>query len=96
MDEKNKIEIAPFLDSEGRIKQFPARQSAKTAVLDYLAQKFEADRTYSEKEVNAIIINWHTLEDYFLLRRSLVDFRFLGRTPNGAKYWVIKKKCDED
>ena len=79
--------IATFLDDEGRIKQLPARGEAKRAVLAYLAEKFSCDRDYTQKEVNAIISNWHTFGDYFLLRRELIDAEFLCRVRDGSRYW---------
>ncbi|MDF2520588.1 MAG: hypothetical protein K0R84_1216 [Clostridia bacterium] len=93
MDRK-KTNISAFLDVTGKITQIPVPNRTKVPVIDYLASKFEDDRIYSEKEVNEIINTWHTFRDYFILRRLLVDYRFLERTPNGEKYWVIKKEGD--
>lgn len=84
--------IAMFLDNEGRIKQLPARGEAKRAVLAYLATKFSCDKDYTQKEVNAIIDNWHTFGDYFLLRRELIDYQFLCRTIGGTRYWKEKSE----
>ncbi len=85
--------IAMFLDDGGRITQLPARGEAKRAVLAYLATKFSCDRDYTQKEVNAIIDNWHTFGDYFLLRRELIDYQFLYRERDGSRYW---KEASED
>ncbi len=89
-----KINISVFLDDAGKIVQIPVPNRTKIPVLAYLASKFEEDRIYSEKEVNGIIDAWHTFGDYFILRRLLIDYKFLDRTPSGAKYWVIKKEGD--
>ena len=82
--------IERFLDDEGRIKVWPSKKDMKIDVLKYLSCKFEYDRFYSEKEVNAIIDENHTFNDYFLLRRGMVDYKFLDRTKDGCKYWRIK------
>ena len=50
----NLINLEPYVNSEGKITQFPHKQGAKQAVLVYLAQRFETNRFYSEKEINAI------------------------------------------
>lgn len=76
-----------FLDMEGRVKAWPARREMKRRILEYLATKFQVGQMYSEKEVNDVLRKWHTFEDYFLLRRGLVDERLLLRTRNGAMYW---------
>jgi len=87
--------IAVFLDEAGRITQIPKPTRTKIPILAYLASKFEQERVYSEKEVNNLIDTWHTFGDYFILRRLLIDYKFLGRTPNGAEYWVSPPKDSE-
>jgi len=76
-----------FLDDSGKIKIWPKQKEYKRLVLEYLADKFEYDRKYSEKEVNAIIQEWHTFDDYFLLRRELIESRLMLRTRSGSEYW---------
>ena len=93
---KKKINISIFLDNAGKIAQVPVRDRTKIPVLSYLADKFEEDRIYSEKEVNEIISTWHNFGDYFMLRRLLIDYKFLERTPDGAKYWVAKKEDEKE
>lgn len=39
-------------------------------MLGYLAEKFEANSIYPEKAVNALCMQWHTFNDYFILRRE--------------------------
>jgi hypothetical protein len=85
--ERKRKKISVFLDGEGRVTQLPARQKSKLLVLEYLAEKFAAGKDYTEKEVNAILTDWHTFNDYFLLRRELIDFKFLFRTRDGSRYW---------
>ena len=80
-------DILRFLDRDGRIKIWPSKQALKLEILKYLSDKFESGRFYKECEVNDIINHWHTFNDYFLLRRGLIDARFLSRTKNGSSYW---------
>lgn len=82
-----KEDIIRFLDDEQKIKIWPSKVEKKLQILEYLATKFEYGRIYSEKEVNTIIETWHSFNDYFLLRRALVDYKLLCRTRNGAQYW---------
>lgn len=88
---KKKINISAFLDDAGKIPRVPAPNRTKIPILAYLTGKFEEGRVYSEKEINGVINAWHTFGDYFILRRLLVDYKFLERTPNGEKYWVRKE-----
>lgn len=75
-----------FLDAEGRVKAFPAKRSMKAPVLAYLAEKFEADRTYTEREVNELLDSWHTFSDAATLRRELYDAHYLVRDSHGTQY----------
>lgn len=82
--------IKRFLDEDGKITSLPSKYQSKIEVLKYLSDKFEFEREYTEKQINEIISNWHTFNDYFVLRRALVDNFFLIRTKNGSKYWKEK------
>ena len=87
MAHTKKQPIMRFLDGQGRVKQMPSKLLMRRAVLLYLHAKFETDKDYSEKEVNALLAQWSTIGDYVLLRRELVDSRLLLRLPNGSRYW---------
>lgn len=79
--------VQSYLDVEGKITVWPGKRKYKELIVQYLASKFEIGVEYTEKEVNEIIDQWHTFNDYFLLRRSLIDYRYMKRTRDGAKYW---------
>ena len=85
-----------FIDNSGKIKTWPAKRELKLEILKYLADKFEYNHFYSEKEVNSIIECWHSFGDYFLLRRGLVDSKLLSRTKNGSRYWRTNKGMNEE
>lgn len=75
-----------FLDGEGRLTGFPAKRKMKIYALVYLAGKFQADRTYTEREVGVLLNHWHTFLDPATLRRELYDYGFLDRSPDGRVY----------
>jgi Uncharacterized protein conserved in bacteria len=81
------MNIENFIDEKGRVKSWAAKKNKKLEILKYISTKFESGRFYSEKEVNAIIEEWHTFSDYFLIRRGLIDNRLLSRTTSGSRYW---------
>ena len=89
-EKKNNILI--FLNSDGEVMQIPTKNKKKIAVLQYLITKFETGVIYSEKDVNNIINQWHTFNDYFIIRRLLIDSGLMARTNNGEKYWVCEDK----
>lgn len=93
---KKTVSISAFLDENGKIKQLPVPNRTKMPVLAYLAQKFEEDRIYTEKEINTIIDEWHTFGDYFILRRLLIDHGFLARKTDGSAYWALPQETGRE
>ncbi|MDR1569562.1 MAG: DUF2087 domain-containing protein [Oscillospiraceae bacterium] len=81
-------ELKNFLDNEGRLISYPSKLKLKIIALFYLASKFESGKKYSEKEINQILQNWHTFEDWAMLRRDMYDRGFLSREPNCSVYWL--------
>jgi hypothetical protein len=63
---------------DGRLVRLPARYEQKRVVLGYLARRFDAARAYDEREVNALLRDFH--EDTAALRRYLVDEGLLERS----------------
>lgn len=72
-----------FFDG-ARLKQIPAQRKKRVIILQHLVTRFEPQREYPEKEVNAILREAH--EDVATLRRELVDYGFMTRT--GGVYRV--------
>ena len=68
----------------GVIVQMPRKLDDKREIFRYASDLFEADRAYTEKEVNELLGKIY--EDYALLRRYLVDFKLLSRDNDGAVY----------
>ena len=88
----NLIRISQFLDDEGRVIQLPKKQTAKRAVLAYLAGKFDLDTDYTEKQVNALCNSWHTFGDPCFIRRELVDNGLLDRENDCSRYWRVAEE----
>lgn len=81
-------QLANYLDKDHiKVKSWPAKDSRQTLVLEFLADKFEMGRIYTEKEVNQILNDHHTFGDPALLRRELYIKKFLDRELDGSKYW---------
>jgi hypothetical protein len=62
----------------GRLKALPARAAQRGIVLDYLAERFEPGRDYTEPEVNELLAAYY--DDYVTARRLLVDEQLLQRS----------------
>jgi hypothetical protein len=68
---------------DGRLVSIPAVHAKRLVVLDWLVQRFEPGRRYSEQMVNLILGQVHP--DTAALRRFLVDEDLLSRA--GGEYW---------
>ncbi len=68
---------------DDRLVSIPASHGKRLVVLDWLVQRFDPGRRYSEREVNAIISRVNP--DTAALRRSLVDEEMLSR--EAGVYW---------
>jgi hypothetical protein len=68
---------------DGRLTSIPSVHSKRLVVLDWLSQRFEPGRRYSEEMVNLVIAQVHP--DTAALRRYLVDDGFLAR--ERGNYW---------
>src|SRR3989442_650437 len=78
-------ELRPFIDSEGRLVQWPARQKIQRQAIHYLATRFEEGREDHERDVNELLCRWHTLGDWALLRRLLFDGGHMDGESNGTR-----------
>jgi hypothetical protein len=68
---------------DGRLTSLPRRTPMLLAACAFLADRFEHDRRYAEREVNDLLAE--DAPDHATLRRLLVDHRFLERS--GGVYW---------
>ncbi|EGO64764.1 DUF2087 domain-containing protein, partial [Acetonema longum] len=71
---------------DGPLDRFPLKEKKRAAILRHLINYFETGKNYSEKEVNEILKPIY--HDYILLRRNLIEYGFMDRTPDGSSYWV--------
>ena len=71
----------------GKLKAIPAQRKKKRIALEVIAEAFEYDRIYTEREVNIIIADFH--DDFCTLRRDLVGEELLARDTRG--YWRVKQ-----
>lgn len=78
--------MSNFVDEEGRITAFPAQEKKHVVLLKYVLKAFEPGVRYPEKQVNEILLRFN--EDTALLRRGLVEYKFMSREGGGGEYWV--------
>lgn len=81
-----------FLDGRKRLTVFPAKRKMKLYALLYLAGKIPAETDFTEREINDILLDWHTFADPATLRRELYDYHFLDRSRDGKVYRLAEKQ----
>ena len=90
MEEKYQKKINHFYDGSGKLLQYPSKRPMRIIALQKIALQFEANRTYTEKEVNNIIKNNISFTDIELIRREMIEHGFMGRLRDGSQYWLKK------
>lgn len=70
----------------GKLKAIPAQRKKERIVLEVIAQSFEFDRIYSEREVNILIADFH--DDFCTIRRDMIGEHLLERDTKG--YWRVR------
>jgi hypothetical protein len=83
-------------DDAGRLVRLPNKFSVQQMVMWVLWTRFAPRRTYTEKEVNAVLNSQHTFGDYATLRRELVNMKLLGRESDCSSYWKEPRRPDAE
>ncbi|MGN0603891.1 MAG: DUF2087 domain-containing protein [Oscillospiraceae bacterium] len=83
--EQKKLSV--FYDLEGRLTQYPRKKPLRLIALERIADCFDKDRKYTEKEVNEIIRQNISFSDIELIRREMFDHKLIGRLRDGSEYW---------
>ena len=69
---------------DGPLSTFPTREKRRLILLQQIATRFDPNRSYAEKEVNALLGPIYS--DHVLIRRLLIDYGFLARRVDGSEY----------
>ena len=70
----------------GKLKSIPSQRKKERIVLEVIADAFEYDRTYTEREVNVIIADF--FDDFCTIRRDMVAENLLDR--DAGRYWRVR------
>ncbi len=79
-------ELVERFFKDNKLNVIPSKQQKKYEVFKYIADTFiEEDVIYDESEINDILSNIYP--DYAIVRRYLVDYKFINRSEDCRKYW---------
>lgn len=68
-----------------KIKRIPTKEKEKVIILKHIANTFDRDKSYSEKEINEQLKQIYE-EDYVAIRRHLIEYQFFTRNNDGSSY----------
>lgn len=86
-EERQAILAQHFSSPDGRtLLRLPKKEKKKLVVLKHIAELFEPGRMYTENEVNGILERVY--HDHVTIRRYLIEYGFVARTPDCSRYWV--------
>jgi DNA-binding transcriptional ArsR family regulator len=81
MDDRNQqmkgSVIKNFFTSDGKLKHMPTQLKKKLIVLEQIISQLEKGRTYTEKELNHFIKQYH--DDFATIRREFIMHQFMYR-----------------
>ena len=80
-------QVDQFFRADGTLISIPAKSAKKIAVLNVIAGKLSPETKYPEKELNAIIANFH--DDTAAIRRHMIEFGILERNTQSV-YWLSR------
>lgn len=85
LTEQDAVIIRKLAAPDGSLTRLPKQLKQWMAVLRYVLPVFEPGASYTEKQVNSLLMRFHA--DTAVLRRFLVDTGLLGRERDGSRYW---------
>jgi len=80
--------------TEGPLKTFSIKEKNKLVVLQEIVKRFRGEQNYTEKEINQILKLVYP--DFATLRRYLIEYGFLDRTPDGSQYWLRNDSVNKE
>lgn len=70
-----------------KLKVLSSKEKKKVVILGKIAQEFTPDTQYPEAEINGILKEIYP--DFATLRRYLIEYGFMARTPDCKTYWRL-------
>ncbi len=80
--------ISRYFDENNQllIKDFPSKEKKKIIILQHIAQEFDNNKEYNEKQVNEVLMQF--FDDYVTVRRYMIEYGFMERNKDCSVYRV--------
>lgn len=86
--EQEKENVVTNFMKNDKVTKVPAKEKKKYILLAEFITRFEQGKIYTEKEINAELLNVYPAGEYVEQRRYLITFNFFKRTSDGSQYWL--------
>lgn len=90
-DEAYRQKVLKTFFEYGKLKSIPTQKKKERIVLEELVKSFERGRTYTEREVNIILADFH--DDFCTLRRDMIGEKLMAR--DMQTYWRVDESPAE-
>ncbi len=87
--------LAQF-DQKGRLMRWPVKFSVQKLVMWVLWTRFDAKRSYTEAEVNAVLKAANLFFDHVTLRRELINHKLMSRQSDCTDYRKLPARPDDE
>jgi len=84
--------LSRYFDANSRLVRWPKKFSDQEPCLWVLWSKLPPRKTFSEPEMNQLLLANHRFEDPALLRREMKERRMVTRTLDGREYRRVERK----
>lgn len=86
--EKYEKKLQNYYDENGLLIQYPTKRPMRVIALEKIAKTLDAEKKYTEKQINEVIINSISFSDIELIRRELFQYGMIDRLRDGSQYWL--------
>jgi hypothetical protein len=83
-------------DKQGRLMRWPVKFSVQKLVMWVLWTRFDAKRSYTESEVNAVLKAANLFFDHVTLRRELINHKLMSRQSDCTDYRKLPARPDDE
>lgn len=91
-DEKALRRLKRYFDDEGRMLRWPSKHSQVEPCMWVIWSRLPAAEVLGESAINALLRDMNLFDDHALLRRALIDYGMMSRTPDGREYRRIERR----
>jgi hypothetical protein len=96
VDHVRLVRLARHFGPDGRLMRWPAKQSYQHTCLWVIWSRIPARQTFSEREINELLLGMHGFGDHALLRRELCNHTMLWRPADCSAYRRIEREPPAD